>query len=95
MGPIRRLIAISHQPDRLFNPGRQPNCPLIPGHIYLYIYTPLYILYSIHNKASIKIALVFSWCLTCGGWILLFSALLRGPYSCPKLHLFADLLLGA
>jgi hypothetical protein len=48
MGSTRRLIAISRRPGLLIDPGRPPNRPYISGHIYLYI------LYSIHNKASIK-----------------------------------------
>ena len=55
LGPSRRLIMINRQPGRLIDPGR----PCTSGHIPLYIYYIIY--YTIHNKGSIKTALVFSF----------------------------------
>lgn len=55
MGPTRRLIAISHWPDPLII------VLYISGHIHT-IY--LYILYSIHNKASMITSTITRGCST-------------------------------
>jgi hypothetical protein len=59
LGPTKRLIMINRRPGRLIEPGRPSGRPCISGYIPIYI--PLYIYCIIHNKGSIKTALVFSW----------------------------------